>query len=149
MFRGELLSSVLAAGACCRALCASSAAVPGSGLTAVSLAPQPRLHEGLTVRRGGSVASATQDDLTDSPVISLSAFCVPCMLCIRARSPSSLFWPAPAYTGLRSISCFVSSPVQAERENISLGGPKFYSPGTCPADFKFLHYGVHVLGKAA
>ena len=37
--------------------------------------------------------------------------------------------------------------VQAEKENISLGGPKFYSPGTCPADFKFLHYGVHILGK--
>jgi hypothetical protein len=38
-------------------------------------------------------------------------------------------------------------PVQAEKENIALGGPKFYSPGTCPADFKFLHYGVHILGK--
>ena len=36
---------------------------------------------------------------------------------------------------------------QAEKENIALGGPKFYSPGTCPADFKFLHYGVHILGK--
>jgi hypothetical protein len=36
---------------------------------------------------------------------------------------------------------------QAEKENISLGGPKFYSPGTCPADEKFLRYGIHVLGK--
>ena len=37
----ELPSSVPAAGACCRALCDSSAAEAGSGLTAVSLAPQP------------------------------------------------------------------------------------------------------------
>ena len=37
--------------------------------------------------------------------------------------------------------------LQAEKQNIALGGPKFYSPGTCPADFKFLHYGVHILGK--
>jgi hypothetical protein len=40
-----------------------------------------------------------------------------------------------------------TNTMQAEKENIALGGPKFYSPGTCPADFKFLHYGVHILGK--
>ena len=46
-----------------------------------------------------------------------------------------------------TCSVLCCRPVQAEKENIALGGPKFYTPGTCPADFKFLHYGVHILGK--
>eukprot|EP00293_Proteomonas_sulcata_P002283 CAMPEP_0184325066 /NCGR_PEP_ID=MMETSP1049-20130417/138424_1 /TAXON_ID=77928 /ORGANISM="Proteomonas sulcata, Strain CCMP704" /LENGTH=72 /DNA_ID=CAMNT_0026647021 /DNA_START=50 /DNA_END=269 /DNA_ORIENTATION=+ len=39
------------------------------------------------------------------------------------------------------------SLTQAEIDNHKLGGPQFYAPGTCPADYKFLRYGVHVLGK--
>eukprot|EP00286_Rhodomonas_abbreviata_P020884 CAMPEP_0181298636 /NCGR_PEP_ID=MMETSP1101-20121128/5892_1 /TAXON_ID=46948 /ORGANISM="Rhodomonas abbreviata, Strain Caron Lab Isolate" /LENGTH=73 /DNA_ID=CAMNT_0023403679 /DNA_START=31 /DNA_END=252 /DNA_ORIENTATION=- len=37
---------------------------------------------------------------------------------------------------------------EAMKENKELGGPKFYAVGTCPADYKYLHYGVHILGKA-
>jgi hypothetical protein len=32
--------------------------------------------------------------------------------------------------------------LQAEEEHIKeFGSPSFWSPGTCPADFKYLHYG--------
>eukprot|EP00285_Hemiselmis_virescens_P006558 CAMPEP_0173379178 /NCGR_PEP_ID=MMETSP1356-20130122/2232_1 /TAXON_ID=77927 ORGANISM="Hemiselmis virescens, Strain PCC157" /NCGR_SAMPLE_ID=MMETSP1356 /ASSEMBLY_ACC=CAM_ASM_000847 /LENGTH=68 /DNA_ID=CAMNT_0014332477 /DNA_START=32 /DNA_END=238 /DNA_ORIENTATION=- len=37
------------------------------------------------------------------------------------------------------------SLMKAEEKNIKLGGPKFYSPGVCPAQFKYLKYGEHVL----
>eukprot|EP00961_Rhodomonas_salina_P242361 3273679-Rhodomonas_salina.1 len=30
---------------------------------------------------------------------------------------------------------------QAMKENKDLGGPKFYAVGTCPAEYKYLHYG--------
>jgi len=43
------------------------------------------------------------------------------------------------------MACIIG---QAEKQNIRLGGSKFYSPGTCPADFKYLEYGEHVLSKA-
>ena len=58
--------------------------------------------------------------------------CGPCMrACMQAMCDREIYFSAIL--------------TQAEEKNISLGGPKFYSPGVCPAQFKYLKYGEHIL----